>query len=189
MTLRSTLAAATIACLALAPTYAGEPLDTYTELAKCSGVTDNTERLACYDKLMPRVRAALANGAGELSHEDQSSLFGLNLSGIFGSSEPTSPQQFGANDLPEGQAPAPGQPTLPRAIDHIDAAVTDVAFNPFGKFVVFLDSGQVWKQQQSDTGTARIKVGDHITIEKASLGSYQLTVNGGMHTYRVNRVK
>lgn len=188
MTLRSTLAAATIACLTLAPTYAAEPLDTYTELAKCSGVTDNTERLACYDKLMPRVRAALANGATELSHDDQSSLFGLNLSGIFGSSEPTSPQQFGANDLPQPQA-APGQPALPQPIDHIDAVVTDVAVNPYGKFVVFLDNGQIWKQQQSDTGTAHIKNGDHVTIETASLGSFQLTVNGGRHTYRVNRVK
>lgn len=192
MNLRLTLAAATIACLTLAPTYAAEPVDTYTELAKCSGVADSTQRLACYDALAPRIRAALANGAAELSREDQTTLFGLNLSGIFGSSEATTPQQFGASDLP---APPPREGTPGASIQPINsitAKLTDFALTPTGKFIVFLDNGQVWRQQDSDAATAHFRhtPGDNtVVIEKGSLGSFQLSLNGGNKLYRVNRVK
>ena len=188
MTLRLTFATVTLFALSLLPTAAGEPEATYQEMVKCSGITDSATRLACYDALMPRVRAALAAGPAQLSREDQTSLFGLTLPDIFGSSEPTSPQAFGANDLP---APPP-EPGTPQPVDSITATVTDFATTPTGKFIVFLDNGQVWRQQDSDRGTIHFKhtmSENHVTISRGMLGSYVLSLNGSNRVFKVTRVK
>jgi hypothetical protein len=188
MYLRAAAAAlGVIGCSTLA-VFATEPVDTYQELVKCGAIQDPGTRLACYDSLMPRVRAALAAGPAELSREDQTSLFGLDFSGIFGSSEATTPQQFGADNLPQPET----SPTGVRPIEEIQATLTDYAMTPLGKFIVFLDNGQVWRQQQADTGTAHFKSpasANTVVISKAMLGSYSLQLNGSNKSFKVNRVK
>jgi hypothetical protein len=168
--------------------FAAEPEATYQELAKCSAIPDASTRLACYDALMPRIRAALAAGPAELSRSDQTSLFGLTLPDIFGSSTPQAPQEFGANDMP--QPPPP--PGVPQPLDSITATVTEYATTPLGKFIVFLDNGQVWRQQESDGGTIHFKTkpGENkVTISRGVLGSYVLQLNGSNKIFKVNRVK
>ena len=187
MTLRFTLAAAAIICLTMVPSVAREPEETFQELEKCSVIPDGPTRLACYDKLMPRVRAGLAAGPEELSREDQTSLFGFNFSGIFGSSEASTPENFGSSDLQHEPAPGSAHP-----LESITATVTDIAMTPHGKFIVFLDNGQVWRQQEADTGRAdfRSKPSDNkVEISRAMMGSYTLSINGSNKSYRVNRVK
>jgi hypothetical protein len=175
-----------LAGLAVGAARAAEPQATFEAMEKCGRVQDPAQRLACYDGLMPRVRAALAAGPEALSREDQTSLFGLDFSGLFGSSEATTPEQFGADNLPRPE-PAPG---AARPIESISATVTEHASTPTGKFIVFLDNGQVWRQLQSDTGTARFKNRDNkVLISRGMLGSYELQLNGSNKTFKVNRVK
>jgi hypothetical protein len=188
MNLRLTLAAVAAVSLLPLAVLAAEPEATYREMTKCSAIADAPTRLACYDALMPRIRAALAAGPAELSRSDQTSLFGLTLPDIFGSSEPTSPQEFGANDMPQPPQPA----GVPEPIDSISGTVTDYATTPLGKFVVFLDNGQVWRQQESDAGTAHFKskAGENkVVISRGMLGSYVLQLNGSNKVFKVNRVK
>jgi hypothetical protein len=175
-----------LAGLAVAGARAAEPQATFEEMEKCGRVQDPAQRLACYDALQPRIRAALAAGPEALSRDDQTSLFGLDFSGLFGSSEATTPENFGGDNLPRPE-PAPG---AARPIESITASVKEYAITPTGKFVVFLDNGQVWRQQQADTGTARFKSRDNkVVISRAMLGSYELQLNGGNKTFKVNRVK
>jgi hypothetical protein len=187
MHVRLTILTAAVFGLSAVPAAAAEPEATFQELQKCSGVQEPAQRLACYDSLMPRVRAALAAGPGDLSRDDQTTLFGLNLD-IFGSSQARTPEQFGANDLPA--RPDSSVQGSARPIESITANVTEFATTPTGKFIVFLDNGQVWRQQQSDTGNARFKSsGNVVTISYGMLGSYTLQLNGSNKVFKVNRVK
>jgi hypothetical protein len=101
----------------------------------------------------------------------------------------TTPKQFGSENLP----PAPRAPDVaaaPKPLDSITAGVEDVAFNPFGRFTVFLDNGQIWQQLQGDTDKARFPKGKFdVTIERGLLGSYNLTVEGHGRLYKVKRLK
>jgi hypothetical protein len=53
---------------------------------------------------------------------------------------------------------------------------------------VSLADGQVWSQVESDDSRSRVKVGDTITIRKATLGSY-LLIGPDRIAVRVKRVK
>ncbi len=76
-------------------------------------------------------------------------------------------------------------------LEEISAHVASVSFNPYGRFTVTLDNGQVWRQIQADTGVARFrrKGGDSVTISRGMLGSYNLTLAGTVQLFKVTRVQ
>lgn len=158
-------------------------------LAQCADIKDGSERLACYDKLAPQLRETLAavKKPAERTEEDKISIFGFDFGGVFGSREgPTSPEEFGKNQMPQ-PAPEEGQ-----VVESIAADVTDFAKTPYGKFIVFLDNGQVWRQLDSDTGTAhfdRDPKANKVIISRGLLGSYNLKVNDQNATFKVKRLK
>ncbi len=176
---------------------AGADNDVLRAMDRCAGVAEEHARLACYDQLAPQVKAALAEApAAQASNpptvEEQKSWFGFDLGNIFGSapSQQKTPQQFGSENLPP-PPPASGAPPPPEPIDSITAAVTDYAISPFGKFVVFLDNGQVWKEVEGDTEQASFKKsgGNTVVISRGFIGSYNLQVNDSKKLYKVKRVK
>ncbi len=173
------------------------PQDVLEALGRCAAITDNGARLSCYDALAPRVKDALAAPPETLpgnrtpSAEEQRSWFGFDLSGLFGASpsQQTTPQQFGSDRLPSVHAQ---EQSAAAAVDSITAGVTDVAFTPFGRFIVFLDNGQVWRQIEGDTDHATFKkpVKDNkVTIGRGFIGSYNLSINDSERVFKVTRVK
>ena len=172
--------------------------DVLDGLQKCSGITDDKSRLACYDALVRPAQEAMARPpeAGEATHpptkEEQKSWFGFDLSGLFNSSpsQQTTPQQFGAENT---QATRQKVEQAEQELDSITAGVTEYAFNPFGKFIIFLDNGQVWRQLQGDSGEKAMfhknAKDNKVTISRGLIGSYNLSINDSSRSYKVERVK
>jgi hypothetical protein len=199
MNLRLLLAAS--AMLAVMPAFAQDaaPDDLLKAISQCAATADRDARLACYDGLQPRVKAALAApqppaqaaAAPEPTKEEQESWFGLG--DLFGGSDQpqTSPQQFGQERTPAAEAKREERKEESKEIDEISAKVTEYALDPVGRFVVFLDNGQVWKQLDSDDRRAVFKrSGDNtVTISRGFLGSYNMTINDVAGLYKVTRVK
>jgi hypothetical protein len=69
----------------------------------------------------------------------------------------------------------------------LTAKVTELSTLAHGEVLLTLDNGQVWQQKRSDRGM-RIKVGDEVTIRRATLGSFLLTTKA-KGSMRVSRVK
>jgi len=188
------------AVLIAGPAMAGPDArqDLIDGMAKCAAVVDNTARLGCYDALNPTLKAAQEAppppppAAAPPAQQADNSRPWYDLFGVSPSHQ-TTPETFGSEGL---QAPPPPPGTAPtdkppEALDNITATVTDYSFNPYGKFVVFLDNGQIWKQLSSDTGIkARFdKSGKNtIVISRGLIGSYNANINEGP-TYKVTRVK
>ena len=160
---------------------------------QCAAVADKDQRLACFDQLAPQVKAALAETpmAGPPTLEQQKSWFGFDFGNIFGTAprQQTTPQQFGSENLPppppkEGESPPPGP------IDSITANVTDYAFNPSGRFVIFLEGGEVWQEIQGDAERAIFKKQDNsVLIARGLMGSYNMQINGVGQSFKVRRIK
>jgi hypothetical protein len=195
MNLRS---AATVLLLLLIPVtaQAGVRDDVLKAMDQCATLTDKDKRLACFDDLAVQVKRAIAEApsSGPQTAEEKKSWFGFDFGNPFGDSrspaEQTTPQQFGGENLPapplkQGEAPPEGP------IDSITAKVTDYAFNPFGKFVVFLESGQVWKQIGAESDVATLKKGgdNTVLISRGMFGSYNMQFNGSNKVFKVKRVK
>jgi hypothetical protein len=184
------------------PALAQDRQEVLEALGKCANLTDDKARLACYDTLAPRVKDALNSppsavaSSGPPTKEEQESWFGFNIGNLFGSApaQQTTPQQFGSDKLPKVE-PAPGEATAstpPPELDSITAGVTEYAYNPFGKFIVFLDNGQVWSQLQGDSEYAHFSKNakdNKVTIERGFIGSYNLTLNDSEKVYKVTRIK
>jgi len=169
--------------------------DVLEAIGRCATVTDDKARLACYDALTPHVKDALATPPETLSHpptaDEQKSWFGFDLGDLFGSApaKQTTPETFGADKVP---AQKERETAAAEEIDRITARVTDVSFSLEGRFVVFLDNGQVWRQIQGDTEKAHFPTpanADTVTIRRGSLGSYNLTINDSVKVFKVTRAK
>ena len=73
----------------------------------------------------------------------------------------------------------------------IAAKVTDYAYNPVGRIVIFLENGQVWQQLEGDTDRVHFKKGEvnTVVISRGMLGSYNLRVNDTGLAIKVRRLK
>jgi hypothetical protein len=171
--------------------------DLLEALGRCAAIADDHARLACYDAMSPRLKDALAAPPAMLpgnrapTAEEERSWFGFDLGNLFGASpaQQTTPQQFGSDRLPETKAK---EDTAAAAVDSVTAGVSEFAYNPFGRFIVFLDNGQVWKQIEGDVDRAVFpKPGkdNKVTISRGFIGSYNLTINDSAKVFKVTRVK
>ena len=77
------------------------------------------------------------------------------------------------------------QATGSEAIDILSATVTELQRYGYDKVLIRLDNGQVWKQVNGSS--LRLRVGDAVEIERASLGSFMLKKQGSKRTMRVSR--
>jgi hypothetical protein len=171
--------------------------DLLEALGRCAAIADDHARLACYDAMSPRVKDALAAPPPSLpgnrppTTEEQRSWFGFDLGNLFGAapSQQTTPQQFGSDKLPEIHAK---EETAAAAVDSISAGLTEVSYTLTGKFILFLDNGQVWKQIEGDVDRAVFRKpakDNKVTISRGFIGSYNLTINDSAKVFKVTRVK
>jgi hypothetical protein len=193
MNLRTAASLAALLLIIPITAQAGVRDDVLRAMDQCSAVTDKDKRLACFDQLSVQVKQAIAEGprTGPPTVEQQKSWFGFDFGDIFGGpSQQTTPQQFGSENLP-APPPKEGEPPPAGPIDSITANVTDYALNPFGKFVVFLESGQVWKQIGGESDIANFKKSGNnsVLISRGALGSYNMQINGSNRVFKVKRIK
>ena len=77
-----------------------------------------------------------------------------------------------------------------RSLEFIKSVITDNDWVNYGKLLIELENGQVWKQVDSSPyrGPKDLK-GKPIIINSASLGSFLLKIDGVGGKYRVRREK
>lgn len=72
----------------------------------------------------------------------------------------------------------------PKSIEATIAAIDEAAY---GKLVITLDNGQVWRQKNSER--VHWKSGDAVVVERALFGSFLMKPAAGGRSLRVKRVK
>ncbi len=181
---------------------AGPKDDVVDVLAKCTDVTDREDRIECYDKAAPQLRAAaglapapIANPpvpvaalppapvqqyspAAEPAPQSQSLLSGLDPFGDDAAPPPPLPAQMAYQPI--------GQEILP-----ITIAVTDYDVPAGSPFTVTLANGQVWRERNGHTEVPRFKAAaaNVVRIEHGLIGGYDLYLVGYGQIYKVMRIK
>jgi len=134
-------------------------------LKACRAETDDARRLACYDREVDRLGGAPAATAEApvLRPEEQ---FGRR--GTMAREE----KDRERDEARQGE---------------LTAKVTEIWTRSDGLMVMTLDNGQIWSQNRPDS-LFRLKTGDQVKIQPASLGSYLLSGPSKRST-RVTRTK
>lgn len=135
----------------------------YKQLAACRAIADGTERLACFDKTSAELDAAVARNDVYMVDKQQvqktrRTLFGLTLPslGLFGGGDDD-------NDGAEDQ------------ITELESTVKSASFNGEG-WVITIAEGSTWRQMDSSPLALSPKPGMPVTIKRAALGSYKMSI-------------
>lgn len=162
--------------LAVAPAFAAEVTH------RCASVAADAARLQCYDAAFGKPAGAAASSAA-----DGRTAASAPAAAVVPAATDASVKAREEFGLSESEKRTRRQEPEDQTAS-ITGQVAQLGRRPTGELVVSLADGQVWAQIESDDSRSRVKVGDTITIRKASLGSY-LLVGPDRIAMRVRRVK
>lgn len=150
--------------IVLVATFPAQSRDLTKALATCEKISSKTDKQLCFDavELVNQTNKASPNTEQQARLTKQEIVKELKQ------------QEFGLNSLS-------GVPSK------TSGTIKKVKKNPYGKFTIYLEQGQVWKQK--DSSKLKLKKGDQIIIEKAALGSFVLSTEKSSRKMRVKRVK
>ncbi len=164
----STAACMTAACMAVALTIGFAPHTAaqekperpaaLSELIECRSITDNTERLACYDAKVAQFDQAESSGElliAEKKVVDQA------REDVFGLKAADNPLFTGKNGA---------------QLSELSSTIKSLSSNRSGKWIFELENGSVWQQTGGKVGGRRPKVGQNIVISRGPLGSFKAVV-------------
>jgi hypothetical protein len=144
----------------------------------CRSITDEAQRLACYDGAVGNLQAAQDSGNivavdRQRAEEVDREAFGYqlpSLSRIFGNASSST---------------NPRQPQFER-VDNIQMQIASVSRRRNMPSTFRMTNGQVWVQIDDEVAR-NVREGGNITIERASMGSYLMHVEAGGPAIRVRR--
>lgn len=149
------------------------PPEALNQVYSCANITDDAQRLACYDQAVGRLRQAQTSG--DLVAVDRHQAETINRE-AFGFSLPSLPHLFSRGD---GQAIG--------AVEEVELEVARVQQRGDGSAVFTMTNGQVWQQIDNENGR-NVRVGGHVRVRSASMGSFLMHVDAGGPALRVRRV-
>jgi hypothetical protein len=169
-------------CAALLVKWAAPEAAEAVGVERCRALDESAARLLCYDTLFPRVPAS-PRGSGPqpvpAQPPDRSTAKVVDTPKASSHAPEGVIQTFGLSETRERAAAGVS------VTERISATVTDLHQGPGGRFVVYLDNGQVWRQIETAT-FAPPRKGERVTIRRAAFGSYMLeTENLATHVSRV----
>ncbi|WP_417690328.1 hypothetical protein [Pseudidiomarina sp.] len=155
-----------VSCLSVALLWtpnasAQEP--TLQQLRACAGIENPLKRLVCYDKV----------AAGE----------GVDVAAKEATTSSTT-KAVKADPMDEFGLPAEA---ASEESDTIYVAISKTEKDPYGKWVIYLTNGQVWKQ--TDSQSYQLPLSGDYSIERGVLNGYFLGRDGLNKRIKVRRIK
>lgn len=156
-------------------------------IAACSAITDPAARLACFD--------------AESARLDSNSGAKVEAPAAPVRPAPEAPASRSTPAPPTAATSTPAVPTLgeeqlrrndssPQNQETLKAKISETRRGSGGVYFVTLDNGQVWRHEEGSMAEF-LRPGSAVTISRASMGSYRLTLDAGSarNWVRVTRVR
>lgn len=184
-----------IVVVAVAGMASAAPVPLEEAIADCAAVSGASERLACFDAVAGRLKAAGRQVAAPASTAAAPSPVATPAvsapaaaPAVAAAPAETPVARFGAEAL---SRPAAASTEPPAELDEIHAKVVAVQYSPLGRFTISLDNGQIWRQQDGDAKRAQFssKGGEAVSISRGFLSSYNLVIETRTGLYKVKRVR
>ncbi|MGE5722022.1 MAG: hypothetical protein ACM3YM_06130 [Sphingomonadales bacterium] len=162
----------TLAILPLAPAAAQSSADAAAAFNKCGAITNDAERLACFDRALhettvdrPRAIAAEREKRAKSQRE-----------------------QFGLNPAVVEEEERKKDPTRPPPVKQVEVQVVRADVDAIGHWTIQLTDGAVWQQTEIVPTFHPPHRGDAVTIRKGVIGGYLLEF-GSQAATRVVRIR
>lgn len=167
-------------CIAAQGTHAADrqppKAEIFTDLLKCRGITEDSARLACFDRQVAAMDSA--SQRDEVVVLDKAELSKTRKT-LFGFSFPKLPFLSGSDDEDKKDA------VKEEGVSHIEATIESVKSLGYGKWQIRLEDGAEWVTTEAVTFRDP-KPGAKIEIKRASMGSFMGKIEG--RAVRMRRV-
>ncbi|MBD1388014.1 hypothetical protein IC617_01090 [Neiella sp. HB171785] len=178
---------------------AANAADWQAEWQLCASVKNDQQRLLCYDRIGARYGLTGSGAAKTISQEVQQP---ADSSALASAMVPAEQSQAAA--VVAGSTPAPSVVTVDSSpeeqfgleqkiikqeldkIDAIDAVITDLSKDAYGKLTLSLDNNQRWKLQSTGPKFAE---GDKVVIERGAFGAFYVRKDGAGRKTRAKRLE
>jgi len=140
-------------------------------LSSCMNVSSDEQRLVCFDKLAKRNVTTVSSM--KVIEKPVAAITQIKTE------EAKKIDDFSKENLKKTEEE--------KGPDSITATISNVKQLIRGQWVVYLENGQKWQQQ--DAGKIKLKVGDSVRLKKGSMGAVYLFKEGGNRNIRVKRLK
>lgn len=148
----------------------------------CRAITDEAQRLACYDGAVGRLQEA--QNTGNLVAVDRGQAQEMDRD-AFGFSLPSLSRIFGGGGGGGNNSASASTPRFER-VDNIQMQIASVTHRRNMPSTFRMTNGQVWVQIDDEVAR-NVREGGSVTIERASMGSYLMRVEAGGPAIRVRR--
>ncbi len=154
--------------------------DALNQVYACRDIADETQRLACYDGAVGRLREAQTSGnvvaidRGQAQEMDREA---------FGFSLPSLSRIFGGGG--GGNQSAASTPRF-EPVDEIAMEIASVVHRRNAPSTFTMTNGQVWVQIDDEVAR-NVRQGGSVTVRRASFSSYLMSVEAGGPAIRVRR--
>lgn len=138
-----------------------KPAPAVQAVVDCRGIADTTQRLACYDAAVDAL--AKAQSSGDLVTLDREQRRAARKQ-AFGFTLPT------LSFLDNGEKP--------EELNRIQETLASASQDAWGKWTFRMQDGAVWRQIDDELLSRNPHAGSAITIQRAMLGSFMLSVDG-----------
>jgi hypothetical protein len=188
-------------CLWSAAAVADQRDDALSAIQRCTELSDQQARLACYDQASSQTRPSatapapaaarpVAPPAATAPARQRQNI----LSRIFGNA-PRAPQtsvaEFGSESLETNGESSSAARIRGDTVNVINGRMANYVLSPTGVVTVTLDNSQVWRQIPTGTYAhlAKPAASYGVSIGRGSFGSYKMTINGLSEVLDVRRIR
>jgi hypothetical protein len=173
-----------IAGAAFAQQQQQPPPGVLDQVYACASISDEAQRLACYDGAVGRLRQA--QDSGNLVAVDRQQAEELDRD-AFGFSLPSLSRLFGGGS-DAATPPSPGQQPRFERVDEMQLEIARVSMRRDGTVSITMTNGQVWSQIDNEN-PRMVRVGGTVTVRRATMGSYLMSIEAGGPALRVRRTQ
>ncbi len=157
-------------------------------LLACSAQVDAAERLACYDSVVK----AMSSEARAIAEKRDAQAAKLALAAQ--AAEEAAKAEAAARAAAE-QKDRFGREGIrglggadPERVEQVEAKVSETLRDGYGKTVLILDNGQMWRQAD-DFPLPTVRAGTDIVVKRGAMGSYRMVLGKMSRTIQVVRMR
>lgn len=136
-------------------------VDHLAPLRSCQALTEDTERLSCYDTAVASMMAASSKGQIKIVDESE---VRRTRRGLFGFSLPDLGWLGGGDDAPD--------------MDMLETSIVSVRYSSKDAFVFKTKEGAAWQVSNAPSRLRQVRAGDPVILKKAAMGSYYIRIGG-----------
>jgi hypothetical protein len=181
-------------CALAAQATPGATSDPLADIRHCAAESNDTRRLACYDKQFRILDTRAPDPTGPSSTPTPSAATlptPASAAAVTTAPAPPAPITAPASPAPaasvptaaaaaaeqgfgmNGQVERSNPTTRPPKIDHLAGRIASIRYKPRGEFILQLENGQVWEEADGENRVA-LEAGDAVTIDTGVMGAYWL---------------